>query len=351
MLQPLDRLDAFIGAAIHHGVIGQRLAVAVAGGGCTCGVLFRGVEIGGARRAAIARFEPLEQAGEAMLAEESGERFGRNLVELHVLERDRQAAIFAQGHQNAAQLRIRAVLDQPFLELALLHAVGRVERSGQPAVFGNQLARGLGANPEDAGDVVDRIAHEREHVTDFFGSDPELFLDLFDVDAGVLHRVEHVDTRAVLLADELHEVLVGRHDGDVPALLLRRARIGCDHVVRLDIGFLDAGQAERTRGIANQRELRHQVFGRGWAIGLVLIVDLVAEAVARLVENHRQMGRAVGLVQIVGKLPQHGRVTVNRADRRPFGIGQRGEAVVGTEDVGRAVDEVEMRCFTHGEAA
>ena len=137
----------------------------------------------------------------------------------------------------------------------------------------------------------------------------------------------------------------------MPPLALGFARIGGDDVVRLDIGFLDAGQAERAGGIADQRELRHQILGRWRAVGLVLIVDLVAEAAARLVENHCQMRRPIGLVQIVGQLPQHGGIAIDRAYRRPFGVGQRGEAMIGTEDIGRAIDEVEMRCFSHGQAA
>ena len=351
LFEPLKRLHAFIGAAIRCGKFGQRLAVARTAGRRAGGFGLGRIEIGRARRAAIAGLEPLEQAGEAMLAKESGERFGRNLVKLHVLERDGQAAVLAQRYQHAAEFGIGAVFDQPLLELALLHALGSIERSGKPAVFGNQLASGLGADAENAGNIVDRIAHQREHVADLVGPDAEFFLDLVDIDPGILHRVEHVDPRAVAFADQLHQVLVRRHDCDMPPLALGFACIGGDDVVRLDIGFLDAGQAERAGGIADQRELRHQILGRWRAVGLVLIVDLVAEALARLVEDDGQMGRAVGLVQVVGQLPQHGGVAIDRADRRPFGIGQRREAMVGAEDIGRAVDEIEMRCFSHGLAA
>ena len=350
-LEPVERLDAFIGAAIDRGKIGQRLAIARRIGGRTGRVALRRVEIGGARRAAIACLEPFEQAGEAMLAEEGGERFAGDLVELHVVERHGQAAILAQRHQHSAELGIGAIFEQAFLELAFLHALCRIERGGQSAMFGDQAAGSLGADTEDTGDVVDRIAHQRENIADLFGRDAEFLLDLLDIDARILHRVEHVDPRAVLLADKLHKILVGRDDRDVPPLPLRFACVGGDHVVRLDIGFLDARQAEGAGGVADQRELGHQILRRRGPVGLVLVVDLVAEAAARLVENHCQMRRPIGLVQIVGQLPQHGGIAIDRAHRCPFGVGQRGEAMIGTEDIGRAIDEVEMRCFSHGQAA
>ena len=214
-------------------------------------------------------------------------------------------------------------------------------------MLGDQLARGLGADAEDARDIVDRIAHQGEHVAYLFRRDAELFLDLLDVDARALHRVEHVDARAVLLADELHQVLVGRHDGHVPALCLRGPGIGGDHVVGLDVGLLDAGQREGARRIADQRELGHEVFGRSGPVRLVLVVYLVAERVARLVENHREVRRAFRLVEIFGQLPQHGGVAVDRADRRAFGVSEGRQSVIGTENVGGSVDEIEVVFIGH----
>ncbi len=282
-----------------------------------------------------------------MFLEECGERFAGHALELHVLQLDRQLAIFLERNEDTAQFGIAAMFEQAFLELALLHLRRRIERSGQIAMLGNQLARGFRSDAEDTGDVVDRIAHQREHVAHFLGRDAELLLDLLDIDARALHRVEHVDARAVLFADELHQVLVAGDDGNVPALRLCLSCIGGDHVVRFDVRFFDAGQAEGACRIADKRELRHKVFGRIGAIGLVLVVNLVAEGLARLVEDDRQMRRPVRLVQIGGQLPQHGGVAVDCTHRGPFGVGQRRQAVIGPEDIGGAIDEIEVLFIGH----
>ena len=49
------------------------------------------------------------------------------------------------------------------------------------------------------------------------------------------------------------------------------------------------------------------------------------------------------LLRLVGQLPQHRRVAVDRADIEAVLVGQRRQPVEGAEDVGRAVDEIEMR--------
>ena len=54
------------------------------------------------------------------------------------------------------------------------------------------------------------------------------------------------------------------------------------------------------------------------------------------------MGRAVGLVEPVRQLPQHGRIAVDRADIEPELVGQRRQPVEGAKDIAGAVDEVEV---------
>lgn len=62
------------------------------------------------------------------------------------------------------------------------------------------------------------------------------------------------------------------------------------------------------------------------------------------------MRRAIGLVQISRQLPQHRGVAIDRANRCSFGIGQRWQSVIGAEDIGRPVHEVEV-LFWLGHAA
>ena len=356
--EPGQRLHAFIAGTIDSRIIRRRLAIALLAGGHAFGILPGGIEFGRSRGAASASVEPLQQTGKAMFAEKGSQRFRRHFHQLHVVQRHGQAAVLFQCHEHAAEFSVCAMFEQAFLQLALLHAFRCVERGGQRAVFGDELAGRFRPDAEYAGDVVDRIAHQREYIAHEFRWHTEFLDDFVASDAGIFHRIEHIDATACLdarfeiffgaLADQLHQVLVRTDNRDVPALSRRRAGIGCDHVVRFDVRFFNARQAEGARCVSNQRELWHQIFRRVGPIGLVLVVKIVAETVARLVEYHREMRRAVGFMKIIGQLPQHGGVTVNSANRRAFRVGQRGKAMVGAEDIGRAVNEVEMWFVTHG---
>jgi hypothetical protein len=70
--------------------------------------------------------------------------------------------------------------------------------------------------------------------------------------------------------DELHQVLVGRHDAHLCAGLDRLAGVGGDEVVGLIGVLLDAGDPEGGDGLADEAELGDEVGRRGRALGLVL---------------------------------------------------------------------------------
>src|SRR3546814_7012843 len=155
-----------------------------------------------------------------------------------VCSSDLQGAIFLERHQDAAHLGLAASLDQPLLELRGLHVRGRIERGFKRAMFGNQLARGLGPDAADARDIVRTVTHQGQDIADKMRPDAELLLDLVDIDALVLHRIEHVDAvrsvGAITFAHQLHQILVGRDHGHIPALALRSTGIGCDKVIGLE---------------------------------------------------------------------------------------------------------------------
>ena len=284
-----------------------------------------------------------------MFGQECRERIGRNRGQREILDRDRQVAIFLELDEHPAEARHVGLVDQALLHLRRLHRRRGGQRRFEIAIVLDQLSRGLGPDPADARHVVHRIAHQREHIADLFGRHAE-FLDHFgDVDPLVLHRIEHIDAAAThtAFADELHQILVRTDDGHVPALERGSAGIAGDQVVGFEVVFLDAGQAERAGCVADQRELGDQVFGRGRAVGLVLIVQGVAKGDRALVEDHRQMRRAIGLVEVFGQPPQHRRIAIDRAHRHAVRVGERGQAMIGAEDVGGAIDEVEMLAFRH----
>ena len=120
-------------------------------------------------------------------------------------------------------------------------------------------------------------------------------------------------------------------------------RIGGDQVVGLIALHLHAGDAEGAGGIAHQRELRDQVFGRRRAVGLVFLVNLVAEGLLAGVEDHRQMGGLFGALHVLQQLPQHVAVAGHRADRQAVGLaGQGRQRVIGPEQIARTVHQIEM---------
>jgi len=252
-----------------------------------------------------------------------------------VLDRD----VVVQQHQLLGDQRLVAVLLQGLAALGLLD-LGRVlQEVFQRPVLLDQLGGGLHADARHAWHVVDAVTAERLDVDHLLGRDAELGNHLVAADGSVLHGVPQPD----MAVDQLHEVLVGGDDGHLVPLLDGQAGIGGDDVVGLEGLALDAGQVHGPHGVADERELRHQVLGRRRAVGLVLRVDVAAEGLAGGVEDDRD----VAGVSLVQQLQQHGGEALHGVDRRAVGPRQRRQGMVGAEDEPGAVDQKEM---FHGKA-
>ncbi len=120
-LQRANILHGFILRAIAGRQFGRRLAIALA-------VLARLGTVGLGRGRG---FEPFAQARKAMQFEEFGQRFARDSVELHLVERLGEVAILLQRHQHPAQFGHIAPFEHALLELALFHLGRGVERALQ----------------------------------------------------------------------------------------------------------------------------------------------------------------------------------------------------------------------------
>ncbi len=168
---------------------------------------------------------------------------------------------------------LRTVVDQGLAAFGLFDLARAVQKGFQIAVFVDQKSCGFQANPRRARHVIDTIARERLHIDDTFRADAEFLDHAVAVDAFVLHRVEHFDTAA----DQLHEVLVRGHDGDAATQLSCLTGQCRDDVVGLVTFDFVAGDVERTGCVAGQGELRDQVFGRGRTVGLVFVIEIIAE--------------------------------------------------------------------------
>ena len=138
--------------------------------------------------------------------------------------------------------------------------------------------RALFADPRHAGDVVDRVAHQRQHVG-----------HLLRRHAEVLGRpprvVELVRARcgssATSVADELHHVLVGGDQDDVEARRRGLARQRADDVVGLVVLELEARDAERLDRALDVRDLP---LPRPIPIFLKIAPDLTDDDLAQIAE-------------------------------------------------------------------
>ncbi len=263
------------------------------------------------------------------------QRIGRNHVRHVVLE----------THQLARHTRLIGELDQFLAPLRLLDLAGPSQQRIEIAVFLDQLRRRLDADARHPGDVIGRIAGQRLHVDDLFGRHAELLDHLVAADLLALHGVEHDDARP----HELHQVLVGGDDGHVAAGIDDLARVAGDEVVRFEALLFDAGDVERLHGVADQRELRNELVRRRRPVGLVLLIDRVAEGLARGVEYHRQVRRRLRGLRLAQELPQHGAEPVHGTHRQAIRRArQRRQGVERAEDVARAIDEIDVAALDDG---
>ena len=104
-------------------------------------------------------------------------------------------------------------------------------------------------------------------------------------------RVEDADA----VPDELKEVLVARHDGDVEPGRRRLHRQRADHIV----GFVPFGgedsDAERLAGGVHHRNLFGELVGHRRAVGFVVGREIVAECSSGQIERGRDVFRRCSL--------------------------------------------------------
>ena len=241
--------------------------------------------------------------------------------------------------QPARQPRLLGILDQRLASLGLLDLAGPGQEGFEVAILGDELGRRLHPDAGHARHIVDRIADQGLHVDDLLGRHAELLDDLVGSDALFLHAVVHGHP----MADELHQVLVGGDDGGGGAGLAGEARIGGDDVVGLVAVLLDTGDVEGLHGVADQLELRPQLLGRRGPVGLVGVVERVAEGGGGMVQHDSQMRRLLARDAVANQPPEHVAEAGHGADRQPVRLArQRRQRVVRPEDVGRAIDKEHM---------
>lgn len=80
---------------------------------------------------------------------------------------------------------------------------------------------------------------------------------------------------------------------------------------------------------------------------LILVVNAVAEGLAGFIQHHRHVRWTIGLVQIVRQFPQHRGIAIDCTNGFTMLVGERRQPVIGPENIGGAVNEVEMLLIRH----
>ena len=237
------------------------------------------------------------------------------------------------------------MFDQRLAALLLLDLAGAREQRFQIAVFADQLRRGLDADAGHARYVVGGIADQRLHLDDLLGRHAEFLDHLGPADSLVLHGVEHRDA----VADELHQILVGRHDGGLGAGFGCEPRIGGDQVVGLEAALFQAGQVERMHRLADELELGNEIVGRVGPVRLVIGIHRGAEGLFRFIEHHGEMRRLVLRLHVAQQLPQHVAEAEHGVELQAVRFARdRRQRVIGAKHVAGTVDQKDVIALLQG---
>jgi len=213
----------------------------------------------------------------------------------------------ADGDQFPVQRQPLQRGTQVLADLALHRRCGG-NHAVQVLVFGQPLGRGLGPALLDTRHVVHGVAHQCQQVDDLVSAHAELVHHRsIRIHAAAGHGVDQFDARA----HQLREVLVAGGNGHLQ--VLRHALQGqrADHIVGFHAGDAQDADAQRFDDAAHRLDLAAQVIGHRRAVGLVLVVQVVAEGLARRVDDEGDVGRS-----LLQRRAQH----VDHAEQRAGGL-------------------------------
>jgi hypothetical protein len=255
----------------------------------------------------------------------------------HRLQVQRHRHVRAQGDQALGQDRVLGVRLQPFAVGVALDLVRVRDHVLHRPEFAHEVAGALLADAGHPGHVVHRVPHQRQHVDHAVGRHAELLLHR---PAVVHHRarslapgVQHED----VVRDELEQVLVAGDDDHLVAARHRLGGEGRDHVVGLEAGRVEDGQAEDVAHAAHVGQLHREVVVHLAAVRLVLRVLLVAEGLAGQVEGNGGELRVLVLVQLL----EHGGEAVGRVGGQAARGGEALDGEVRAVELRAAVDQVD----------
>ena len=249
-----------------------------------------------------------------MICEERASGSVGNALERQILRAARAAArrtpaAPARGDSRA----IVGMLDQDCLQLGLRDLVGRRRAPSRDRHSSGSAWRAVfGPMPGTPGTLSTLSPISASTSPTFSGGTPNFSSTSSRADPPVVHRVEHVEPG--ILVDQLHQILVGADDRHLPALRLRRRGVAGDDVVGLQPLFLDARACEKARvasRISGNCGTRSSGGGGRCALywSYISLRNVCSDA-------SRITAMCVGpsaLLRLVGELPQHRRIAIDRA--------------------------------------
>ena len=166
-------------------------------------------------------------------------------------------------------------------------------------VFLNQRHGGFLAHARHAGDIVGGIAHQGLEIDHVNRVEAVLLAERSGrhVLGGGLSHAGGYQFDLGMVGNELQAVLIAGHHHTLPALRLALAGDGTDQVVRLITCHLIAGDVHGVQHLFQHRHLHRQLFRHPLALGLVVLVCLMAEGGLAPVKGDAQRLRLLLLRQ------------------------------------------------------
>ena len=279
---------------------------------------------------------------ELHFAKKAQENLWIRIAHFQIIKTKVQRHVAIKLHELLGHLNLRAVLDQRFAPLGLFDLTRTVQQAFQITVFIDQKCRCLDPDPRRTRHIVHAITGQSLYVDHAVGAHAELLNDTVTVDTFVLHRVKHFDT----VANQLHQVLIRRYDCDTSTGIAGLMGEGRDNVVGLEPFHLFASDIECLGRHAGQWNLRAQILWHRFAVRFVLVVHIVAERMAALVENHGHMGGGIITIVPVNIALQHVHKATDSPHWKAIGFARQGwQRVIGAENKRRAVNQMQVTAF------
>ncbi len=192
------------------------------------------------------------------------------------------------GDQLPTQKCLLPIINQfpmhGFLEF-FLQGIKIIVNTLDIAIFTDQLKGGFGAYTGHTWNIVSCITGKPEHVNHLLGLNSKLLPDTFRINPLIFHGIPY----HTVFPHQLHEILVSGDHHCRKSILLCNTGVSADEIIRLITLLFHNGNIQSSDNFFNPGNLYCHVIGHGRAVGLILIIDLMAECGAFHIKKHGQI--------------------------------------------------------------